>query len=108
MENKEKGTLEIQCGDNVLQNEHHKEGSWRKIINFIGEDKYFEVIEEGDEIIVIISYDDREEAENFVKNVESNAKFRGKVKSVQAKAPDTASLLHLTFFILFLSVSLNI
>ena len=74
-----------------------------EFISVTEEDKYFEVIEEDDEVIVIISYEDVEEAEKLVEKIErNNALKNGYIKSKTKIEKDTANILQINN-IVFLS-----
>ena len=75
----------------------------KEVINIVGEDKYFEVKEENGEIVVIISYNTTEEANNFVKDVKGNSILRENVLDAEIGDPGAASILqiNIALYILF-------
>ena len=67
-----------------------------EMLNIVEEGKYFEITEEDGELVVIISYDEIEEAEKFVRNVEEDNLLGSRVKNISIKRPNTASTLYLS------------
>ena len=49
-----------------------KEKAEDEVTSIVGKEKYFEITEDDDEIIVIISYDNENDAEDFIKDIKRN------------------------------------
>ena len=71
-----------------------KEELKEEMAKVIENGKYFEINESGDEFIVIISYDDKEKAEELVKEIG---------KRVKIYENSLANTLYLSAFVLFIS-----
>ena len=74
-----------------------KEEIREEMITIVEEGKYFEIKEEGDEIIVIIGYDDIEEAEKLEENIKN--RYRGKAHCTITEN-NVANTIHLSIFLL--------